>query len=1035
MRSYSSLLIVLWLASWSSAEEQVDFRREVRPILAEHCFACHGPDEKARKAKLRLDTRDGALAEGRSGAAAVVPGKPTESELVKRILSKDASELMPPPKHQKPLSEKQIATLKSWVSQGAAYDAGHWSFTSPVKEALPKTTRATANPIDSLILARLEKEGLSFSPLAAPEKLIRRLYLDLIGLPPSPREIDDFLIAFQEDRQGAVSTLIDRLLASPRYGEKWARHWLDVARYSDSNGYEKDLPREMWLYRDWVVNAFNRDLPYDQFLIEQLAGDLLPNRTQEQLIATGFLRNSMINEEGAIVPEQFRSDEMFDRMDALGKAAFGLTFQCAQCHTHKYDPLTQTEYYGIFSFFNDTYEAVSWVYTPEQQQKIAEVRKAIRSVEDRLKSSRPNWQAELKDWAAKRIDSIEWTPIVATELASSSGLNHPTQEGDGSILTLGHCTSRSDIFAICEPDLRGVTGIRFETLTHGDLRFGGPGRSRLGTWALTELEVYAEKPGQKKEKLKLIDASADWSEREHSLEDEWASNSDKERKRIVGGVNFAIDGNDLTAWRADRGAGRRNVPSVMVARFEKPLDFPAGTTLKIVWKTLHSGDSSDLRNTQIGCCRVSLTKSPSPAVEPIDYAAILAARTPEAERTETDRDALFTAWMKFQPEFKVYQDEIESLWQNYPEAKMTILHLAARPAKQHRPTRLLDRGGWDKPKQEVKAHTPAVLHPFPDSPEPARLRFARWAADRKSPLAARVEVNRVWQTLFGVGLVETAEDFGTRAPLPDHPELLDWLAVEFMDSGWSHKRLLKLILSSETYQQSSKTSPQLRERDPRNRLLARGPRFRMEAEVVRDLALSVAGLLHTPAETGPSIFPPVPASVLDYNYFRPDYWKVPTGADRYRRSLYLFRKRSMPDPVLTTLDAPNGDFSCARRVRSNTPLAALVALNEPVFVEAARALALRILREAGPSDEDRIRYGFQLTTGRKPTREDTRDLLEFLKSQKVRLADGWLNSREITTGDPAKLPDLPKNVSPTDAAAWTLAARVLLNLDETLTKN
>ncbi len=1035
MRNVVGLLAFVIVGVGARAAEKVDFRRDVRPILAEHCFACHGPDDKARKSKLRLDTKDGVFGETKSGMVAVVPGKPDESELVKRVATKDEKDVMPPPAHKKPMSEKQITTLKAWVEQGATYDAGHWAFTAPVQAALPKTKTQTRNPIDAFILARLEKEGLSPAPTASPETLVRRIYLDVIGLPPTPKEIDEFVAAWAKDRPAAVSSLIDKLLASPRYGEKWARHWLDVARYSDSNGYEKDLPRDMWVYRDWVVNAFNRDTPYDQFLIEQLAGDLLPNRTQEQLTATGFLRNSMINEEGAVVPEQFRADEMFDRMDALGKAALGLTIQCAQCHTHKFDPLTHSEYFGMFAFFNDTYEATSWVYTPEQQKKIADLRTAVAAVEAKVRAARPEWKKELVAWAAERAKGPTWAPIVASELASSSGLNHPTQEADGSILTLGHMTSRSDIFAICEPDTKGVTGIRFEALTHGDLRFGGPGRSRLGTWALTELEVLAQKPGDKKwEKLKLVDASADWAEAEHKLEDEWASGADKEKKRTVGGAGFAIDGSDLTAWRADRGVGRRNAPSVLVARFEKPLDLPPKTQLKFVWKTMHSGDTSDFKNTQIGCCRVSLTTADKPKVEAVGYAAVLAARVPEAKRTAEQNSALFAGWRQSVPELKAFNDEIDKLWMEYPEANTTVFHLAARTPDQHRITNLLDRGGWDKPKQEVKPHTPAVLHKLPDGNDPPRLRFAKWAADKTSPLAARVEVNRVWQAVFGVGLVETSEDFGTRAPLPDHPELFDWLAVEFMEKGWSHKQFIKLVLSSDTYLQSSKTTPQLKERDPKNRLLARGPRFRADAEVMRDVALSAAGLLHTPAATGPSVFPPVPASVLDYNFFKPDYWKVPTGPDRYRRSLYTFRKRSMPDPVLTTLDAPNGDFACARRVRSNTPLAALVALNEPIFVEAARGLALRVLREGGGTDEARIEYAFRLTTGRKPTKEDTADVQELLKSQKAKIGDGWLNPREITTGDPAKLPELPKGVTPTEAAAWVLASRVLLNLDETMTK-
>ena len=1017
----------------STGAEPVDFGRDIRPILAEHCFLCHGPDDGHRKGGLRLDTRDGAIKPAKSGEVAVVPGKPDASELIRRVESHDDTEVMPPKKDKKPLTAKQIDTLKAWVKQGAAYDAGHWAFQPPKK---PKPPAVAKHPVDAFVFARLAKEGLKPSPVAPLEVLCRRVYLDVIGLPPSPKEVDEFVAAAEKDRPAAVAALVDALLKKPQYGEKWARHWLDVARYSDSNGYEKDLPRAAWAYRDWVIAALNRDLPYNRFLVEQLAGDLLPNATQDQLVATGFLRNSMINEEGAIVPEQFRTDEMFDRMDALGKAAFGLTLQCAQCHTHKYDPITQAEYFGMYAYFNDTYEAQSWVYTSAQLKQIADLRGKIADAEKKAKAARPGWKDELAVWEAKTLSADgPWSTLKAVELASTSGLNHPTQDADGSILTLGHPSTRGDVFFVFEPDAKGLTGLRLEALTHGDLPFGGPGRSKYGTWAVSELEASVQKPGSKGwEKLKLVDATADFSEPEHKLEDEWAAGFDKDKKRTCGPVAFLIDGKDDTAWRADRGPGRRNAPSVAVVRFEKPLDVPAGTRFRVQLKMHHSGDDNGRHNTMLGRCRVSVTTSPRPAATPVDYGAILAMRVPAENRTADEQDAVFAAWRASVSDLKPISAEIDSLWKQWPQAPTSVLHLAARRPDQARTTRLLDRGGWDKPKQEVPPHTPAVLNPLPDGPEPPRLRFAKWATDRQAPLTARVAVNRVWQSVFGTGLVETAEDFGTRAPLPDHPELLDWLAVEFMDRGWSQKELVRAIVTSETYQQSSKATPLLLERDPRNRLLARGPRFRADAEVLRDSALAVAGLLN-PEPGGPSVFPPVPASVLEFNYFKPTYWKVPDGPARYRRAVYVFRKRSMPDPVLTALDAPNGDFACARRVRSNTPLAALTALNEPIFVEAARGFALRVLREGGKTDTDRVEYAFRLCTSRKPTKAEVDEVLALLKSRRDKLADGWLNAREIATGDPAKLPELPPGTTPQDAAAWTLVGRLLLNLDETLTKN
>ncbi|HND54751.1 MAG TPA: DUF1553 domain-containing protein, partial [Pirellulaceae bacterium] len=485
-----------------------------------------------------------------------------------------------------------------------------------------------------------------------------------------------------------------------------------------------------------------------------------------------------------------------------------------------------------------------------------------------------------------------------------------------------------------------------------------------------------------------------------------------------------IDGKDDTSWNADRGIGLRNQPSVAVVQFEKPLELPEGTQLKIQWRM---GD-------MLGACRFSITRQPTPTAPPVDHAATLALETPEDRRTPEQAAALFAAWRASLADAKAINDEIIALWKSYPQAATSILHMAEREPANRRTTHVLDRGNWDQPARPVEPHTPAAFHAFPADAPRNRLGFARWIADSRSPLTARVAVNRVWQAIFGAGLVETPEDFGTRAPAPEHRELLDWLAVDFMEHGWSHKHLIRTIVTSATYRQSSQATPTMLERDPRNMWLARGPRFRAEAEVVRDIALSVSGLLHNKLG-GPAVIPPVPQNVLDYNYTYPGYWKPAEGPDRYRRTLYGFRKRSMPDPVMSNFDAPNGDFACARRVRSNTPLAALTGLNEIIFVEAARGLAARVLREGGKDDASRADYAFFLCTARHPSAEERQAVLDLLQSRRQRLAEGWLNPREIFTGDPAKLPSLPPNTNPQDAAAWTLAARVLLNLDETISKN
>ncbi len=1002
-----SLLAIGFLLSGSALADaaEVDFQRDVQPILAEHCTHCHGADAKSRQGGLRLDVREDPLRGGDTGAAAIVPGKPDESELIRRISSHDAGEIMPPEEEKKPLSAEQIATLRQWIVEGAEYHA-HWAFASPRKVSLPPS--GPAHPVDALVAAKLQARQIQPSPPASSAALCRRLYLDVIGLPPSPAELEAF-------EANGFATTLETLLESQRYGEKWARHWLDVARYSDTNGYEKDLQREQWIWRDWVIAALNQDMPYNQFLVEQIAGDLLPNRTQDQVIATGFLRNSMINEEGAIVPEQFRMIEMFDRMDCLGKAVLGLSTQCAQCHSHKFDPLSHDEYYGMFAFLNNSYEARSWVYTEDQQAKIDEVRQAIAAAEERIRQQRPQWVQELESWENDlQQRQVDWTPLEAVELGSISGLNHPTQEPDQSLLMLGHTSA--DVFMIAAPDLAGVTGLRLEALTHGDLPHLGPGRSKTGTWGVLEMEAFVRPPGAKNwEKQKLVNATADFAEPEQKHND---------GKKASGPVAYLIDGTDDTWWRADRGVGRRNQPSVAVVQFEKPLDLPEGTQLKIALRM----------NDMLGCCRLSVTKAPAPAALPVAYEAALALKAPRAERTPEQQTALFTAWRTSQADCQPINDEIEALWKQYPQALTSVLHLEERAPDNRRSTHLLERGEWDKPLDAVAPHVPAAFHPLGHDGEPDRLRFARWLADEKSPLTARVAVNRVWQAIFGEGLVETSEDFGTRAPVPEYLALLDWLAVDFMEHGWSQKHLVRTILTSATYQQSSRVTPELLELDPKNQLLARGPRFRADAEAVRDIALSASGLI-THKLGGPSVIPPVPQNVLDYNYTYPSYWKPAEGPERYRRTVYGFRKRSMPDPVMSSFDGPNGDSACARRVRSNTPLAALAGLNEPIFVEAARALALRVLREGGADDAQRADHAFLLCVARKPTPAERQEVLSLLQSRREKLAEGGLNACEIATGDPAKQPELPPHATPEDAAAWTIVARVLLNLDETISKN
>ncbi len=985
--------------------QNIDFRKQIQPILSEHCWQCHGVDESTREGNLRLDLRESAIAGGESSKLAIVAGKASESEMIRRILSDDPDHVMPPPSLQKPLSKEQIELLQGWIDQGAQYDK-HWAFIPPSRSQVdlsqPVHGRKVNHAIDWLVADTLHKKGWPSTAQAKPWELCRRVYLDLIGIPPTPQQIE----AFQAE---GLAATVEKLLADDRFAEKWARPWLDVARYSDTNGYEKDLQRDQWAWRDWVLDAIAKDMPYDQFIIEQIAGDLLPNPTQEQIIATGFLRNSMINEEGAIVPEQFRMVEMFDRIDCIGKGILGMSLQCAQCHTHKFDPITHDEYYGMFAFLNNTFESRSWVYTPEQLTLIKEIRDGVALAISQYKEAHPDWETNFQAWKQQVLASRpKWQALRAELLETVSGLNHPVQESDDSILMVGH--SSNDIFMIAPATLPVITGIQFEVLTHGELPFRGPGRSNVGMFDLREIELFVQKPGSSEwEKQKFSAASADFSNPEEKSAD---------GKNSSGPVANLIDGKDETVWKSDRGFGRRNQSSVVVLQLEKPIENLQDHKLKIVWR----------QGEMIGCCRISVTDTPTPSAPAIDHDAILSM----IESPEISQKA-FQAWMATREDAKDQSLAIENHWKRFPNAKTSVLHMSERDARKARVTYTLKRGIWDQPDRPTEPQLLSSFHPPVQTPEPARLRLARWLVDKQNPLTSRVAVNRVWQEIFGQGLVETSEDFGTRAPVPEYQGILDTLAVEFMDSNWSLKKLVRSIVLSDTYQRSSHATNMMLELDPKNRWLTRGPRFRCDAETVRDMVLSISGLMHHKLG-GPSVIPPVPQNVLDYNYVYPGYWKAAEGPERYRRALYMFRKRSMPDPVLSSFDAPNGDAACARRIRSNTPLAALTGLNEPIFVEAANGFAMRILRESPASDVERIEKAYKLATSRSASDEEKKQLIKFLEQQRKRLADGWLNPREIITGDPGKLKDLPEGTTPQDAAAWTLAARVLLNLDETLSK-
>ena len=1023
MRFRYPILVLLGVAALSAAP--VDFVKDVQPILKEKCTACHG--EQQQLGRLRLDAKSIAMQGGVSGPA-IVPGRPDASELFRRVAGVGDQPRMPMGGE---LPAEQIATLKQWIAEGASWPdeasahaeiETHWSFNPPTRPAAPNVSdeKWPANPIDRFILAKLDEKGLKASPEADRVTLLRRAYLDIIGLPPTIDEADRFLA---DNSPQAYKNLIDELLASPHYGERWGRRWLDAARYADSDGFEKDKPREVWFYRDWVINALNQDKGYDRFVIEQIAGDLLPNAGQNELVATGFLRNSMINEEGGIDPEQFRMEAMFDRMEAVGKAVLGLTVQCAQCHNHKFDPLTQKEYYSLFAFLNNAHEASIIVYTDDEQAKRREIFEQIDAIEKGLISADPDWKQRMAAWEREvRDDQPEWLPLKLQHEEPSGQKYHYYE--DGSILAQGYAPTRHNTPFFGKMDLKGVQAFQLELLMDPALPRGGPGRSIYGTSALTEFEVeiaQGDDPS-KKTKLKFVQATADVNP-ELSLVDLRQFPDRDGKRRVLGDVGYAIDGFDMSAWSTDNGPARRNQPRKAVFRLDKPIAVDGEVDFTINLQQKHGGyNSDDNQNLNLGRFRITATRADNAKADPLPKRVRELLAVPAAKRTAEQQRAVFSYWRTTVDEWADANARIEALLDEHPEG---TTQLVLKEREEPRLTHRLERGDFLKPKETVEPGTPRFLPAMhgPEPETPARLQFARWAVSDNHPTTARSIVNRIWQGYFGTGLVETAEDLGTKAPDPSHPELLDWLAVELVESGWSQKHLHRLITTSRTYRQSAAVSEQHLERDPKNRWLARAPRLRVEGEIVRDMALAASGLLSRKMG-GPPVYPPAPEFLfLPPVSYGPKRWDVAEDADRYRRGVYTFRYRSVPYPQLDTFDTPNGDAACIRRDRSNTPMQALTTLNETTFLEAARALARNTLeQQAAAGDRERLEYAFRRVLTRKPAAAETAELQAMLNKQRGRLRSGELDAAKLVGEDSAEL------------AAWMAVSRVLLNLDEAITK-
>jgi hypothetical protein len=1044
-------------ASQQPAVKPVDFDREIRPIFSDNCFVCHGPDEQTRLAGLRLDNREGAFAD-RGGYQIIVPGKPSASLLYQRISAKEEGIRMPPPQAERQLTEKQIELIRLWIDQGAKWET-HWAYVPPKRVELPKVKNASwpKNAIDAFILSRLEREGLTPSPEADRTTLLRRLTFDLTGLPPTPVEIDAFLA---DDSPEAYEKQVDRLLNSPHYGERMAMQWLDLARYADTHGYHIDSHRDMWHWRDWTINAFNRNMPFDQFTTEQLAGDLLPNPTLEQRIATGFNRNHMINFEGGAIPEEYQTEYVVDRVETTSTVWMAMTMGCARCHDHKYDPIRQKDFYRFFAFFNTIPEkgldgqlgnAEPVVQIPSSEQAV-HLTRLDKEIEDREKAlPEAELEALQADWEKTRASTL---PLPSRDgliahyefdghLADTSGFYHHAKTLRGDVtFGLGAVNKAGEFNGETHVSFGDIAG--FDSNDGFSIAFWFNKAGNMELSVLQKLDLTQGRRGYELAFDKSVPVG-DLRRGAHlqvNLIHRWPNDSIQVRSRTrmkMGIVQHLVVNYD--------GSGKAS--GVQVFLDGKPLEFEVvqdhltgsirnSRPLEIGNKELANGYRGQLDDLRI-------YRRP---LKPEDIEA-LSLHNPIRAMLSSDPAKLNEAQLKARQkklrDYFLTHDAPEPYRQNYIELtrlnkekaaldKSVPTSMVMQRMKEPRETFVLGRGDYRNKTEKVTPGVPASLPPLPGDASPNRLGLVRWLLDPSHPLTARVAVNRYWQMYFGHGIVKTAEDFGSQGEVPAHPELLDWLATEFVRTGWDIKRMQKLIVSSAAYRQSSRVTPELLEKDPENRLLARGPRFRLPAEVVRDNALFVGGLLHLEIG-GPSVFPYQPKGLWEEmafgDVFSAQSYTPGTGSDLFRRSMYTFWKRTVPPPSLATFDAPDREKCTARRALTNTPLQALVLMNDPTYVEAARALAQRAITEAGRDPVKRIQFAFRMATARKPTAEETRLLQDLAqKEMAIYRRDKTAATRLLQVGESP----WTEKISASELAAWTILASSILNLDETITK-
>ena len=1066
----------------------VDYSRDIKPILSENCFSCHGFDEKGRKGKLRLDVAASAYAE-RNGLFRIKPGDLANSEVWARIISTDPEEVMPPPKEHAPLTAAQKQKIKTWIEEGAKYSE-HWSFVAPRKSAWPISGEGEkesggeaeqerkqsgglagslprgAQAIDAFVRARLAQEKISPAPEADRRTLIRRLALDLTGLPPKGAEVE----AFASDRDPhAYAKLITRLLASPHFGERMALDWLDAARYADTNGFSIDGGRHMWLWRDWVIQAFNDNKPYDRFLVEQLAGDLLPNRTDADLIASGFQRNNMVTHEGGTIPEENLTNYNADRVKTLGEAVLGLTLGCAQCHDHKFDPITQKDYFQTFAFFNTlpdkgldgnagvnpgpSVKARTVLKTGEEaalRDEIAALEAKLARRDDAVLAA---WEQREQARQAERGKNLRVLPLKAVKISTPNravGFDI-TPEGRVSLKNPGDMGA-FDILAELPKDAGPITGLRFVMHPVADAALGGwgygpskgaPARAPATKKKAAEKMAPPPEPTQKGSfKLTAIAASVDAVPGDqvnlHKFEkiSRVTASSWEPQNPAVG----VLDPRNDSGWSPDLAT---DGPVHLTATLVRPID-PAATPHLTV--QLNFGAGKAYIAGLIEVCAIRGTDDGTDL--PADVVAAL--KTPPAQRTAEQRESLWRECVAHGPEVQRDRVALGNLRERLAALTEPFTAMVMEVAAKPRETFILNRGDYAQPTEKVSAGTPSALPPLPTGAPADRLGLAQWAVMKENPLTARVAVNRLWKLFFGTGIVGTPADFGSQGEWPSHPELLDWLAVEFVEHGWDVKHLVRLIVSSATYRQSSAASAELLERDPENRLLARGPRFRLPAEFVRDNALAVSGLL-VPRIGGPSVNPYTPGDLWrEVSHYGSSPATAQTfvqdhGEKLYRRSFYTYWKRTAPPPSMMAFDAPNREVCTVARGNTTTPLQALVTLNDPQFVEAARAFAERMLARGasaqegekergveGQKDRARLVWGFSECLSRLPRESELAVITAALKRERINYAKNEPAARALLS-----VGESPRNekLLTVEHAAWTQVASTLFNLSETITRN